>query len=330
MLVTGAAGFLGSFCVAEASRRGHDVVAMMRSASRRLPGWSQSVRVVEHDLRQPDGLATKIEGVDVVVHLAAAMAGTRAEQLESTVRGTEHLLAAMERAGIEHIVGISSVAVYDHLHAQQGSVLDESAVLEQHPGARHAYAEAKLRQELGIRDHCEQRGWRWTILRPGVVFGRGRLWTHRLGFRKGHWWLLVSGGAPVPLTYVENCAEAVVRACEAEAARGAIYNVVDGGSPRARDWAREIRPLLDPGARIVCLPWPLARAGAGGMRLLQRLSLRLLPAPRLLAAENLHAAFKPLRFSSSRIEAELGWSPTFTRAEALERCRAGGSARSGA
>ena len=59
------------------------------------------------------------------------------------------------------------------------------------------------------------------ILRPGVIYGRDNLWTARLGIggQGKRLWLRTGAWARLPLTYVENCADAIVTAAE-RAGRG--------------------------------------------------------------------------------------------------------------
>ena len=119
LLVTGAAGFLGRFVVAEALRRGHCVRAVIRSgggvADETVPE-RPGVEYVDIDLRSRTGLVEACNGVDAVLHLAASKAGDMYTQYAGTVVATENLLEAMTAAGVRRIVGISSFAVYNYLN----------------------------------------------------------------------------------------------------------------------------------------------------------------------------------------------------------------------
>ena len=101
LLVTGAGGFLGQYVVAAAVRRGHRVRAMVRPAGSVPASWHghPMVEVVSGDLRSAKGILEILDGVDGVVHLAAAKAGDLYEQFGGTVIATENLLAAMVTAG---------------------------------------------------------------------------------------------------------------------------------------------------------------------------------------------------------------------------------------
>ena len=74
-LVTGGAGFIGANLVPLLRERGDEVRvldSLVVGDPGRLPG---DVDVVEGDVRDPDAVARAMEGVDAVIHLAAAAAG---------------------------------------------------------------------------------------------------------------------------------------------------------------------------------------------------------------------------------------------------------------
>ena len=82
-----------------------------------------------------------------------------------------------------------------------------------HPQQRDAYTYSKVLQEDVARQVAGARGLSLTVLRPGVIYGdeRGVL-THRIGLHFGGWLLRMGGRQQIPLTYVDNCASAVVQA----------------------------------------------------------------------------------------------------------------------
>src|SRR5687767_10308430 len=111
LLVTGAAGFLGRYVVAEALRRGHAVRALVRGGAgsgSSTCGWEDDpgVELVRADLRSREGLVEACGGVEAVLHLAAAKAGDLYEQYAGTVVATENLLLAMAQAGVRRIVHV--------------------------------------------------------------------------------------------------------------------------------------------------------------------------------------------------------------------------------
>lgn len=326
LLVTGAGGFVGREVVAAALARGHEVRALARPRSdmSALP-WANDARVeiVRGDLRSRNGLADVIRGVDAVLHLAAAKAGDFYDQFGATVVGTENLLHAMEEAGAGHIVLVSSFAVYDYCKMRQGSVLNEDSPLDPGRAGRDDYSQTKLLQEQLVRQWCDKRGWRWTVLRPGVIFGKDNLWTARLGAEVGKSWIVRTGAnAKLPLTYVENCAEAVVLAAERQEAAGQVLNVVDDETPTQREYLDLVLETRESAATVVAVNWTLMKWTA---RFLQGVNVRLFGGraklPGILRPAALEARCKPLRYSNERIKKVLGWQPRYALNEALKRSR---------
>ena len=114
VLITGANGFLGRSVVAEFLRRGESVRALVRPATRLdALGRPEGVEVIRGDLRVSRDLTAAFEGVDALVHLAAAVTGGEDAQFAATVVGTERLLDAMARSRTRRLVLVSSFSVYD-------------------------------------------------------------------------------------------------------------------------------------------------------------------------------------------------------------------------
>src|SRR5439155_24874855 len=90
------------------------VRAMVRPSARMdEPGWPASgVDPFPADLRSARHLEHAFEGVDVLIHLAAAVTGPEDAQFASTVVGTERLLGAMAQTGCRRVVLARGCAVY--------------------------------------------------------------------------------------------------------------------------------------------------------------------------------------------------------------------------
>lgn len=321
LLITGAAGFLGRYVVAEALRSGHDVRALVRPArdDKQMP-WQTHPRLhfIRHDLEEPAGLSSSLKGADAVIHLAAKASA----DVEATAIATRNLLEAMDAAGLNQLVAISSFSVYDFLALAPEAALDESAPLETRPDRRDPYARAKLRQEQLTREFAEQHHWRCAILRPGAIYGKDRLWTARLGMPLGNkLWLRIGNNATLPLTYVENCAQAIVLTAENTPPGTTILNIVDDNPPSQRRYASLACSHLHPSPLMLPVPGSAVRLLASTADHANRLLLRgRAPLPGLLVPARFEARFKPLRFPNSKIKSTLGWNPRYSLEEALQRC----------
>lgn len=325
LLVTGANGFLGQSVVAAALARGHVVRAMVRNAAdAQKRGWDRepNVEVVVADLRKRKGLADAIRGVDCVLHLAATKDGDLYTQLGGTVVPTENLLSAMTEAGVRHIVACSTFSVYDCYRIPSWSTVDESSLTEKSPHTtdQDQYAQTKLIQEQMVLEHAARHGWDWTVIRPGIIFGKDNLWCARLGMEGKRLWIRISAWAKMPLTYVDNCADAFVLAAEKDAARGQIFNVVDDETPTARRFMSLLRQRATPRPMIVPVSWTVIRSIAGMAWLTNKLLLGgQAKLPGLVIPARVHTRFKPLSYSNSKIKQMLGWQPRVPLEEAVAR-----------
>jgi nucleoside-diphosphate-sugar epimerase len=234
------------------------------------------------------------------------------------VLGTERLLAAMAAHDVDRLVLVSSISVYDFKSLRPGDVLDEATPLEPEPQHRDAYVRGKLAQE---RLAAAQPNLRTTVVRPGAVYGAGRLWDAghalQLGPRAG---IAIGPSGRMKLTFVENCAEALVRAAERSDTAGTAVNVVDDGLPTQREFAAALaRHGLDR-VRTLSIPYRVAAALANLAWHINRGLLRdRLPLPGLLVPSTLAARYKPLEYSNATARRALGWAPRYSLDEALAR-----------
>ncbi len=122
VLLTGAAGFIGSRVDAALRAAGHDVVgvdALLPAAHGPNPVLPPGCRQV--DVRDADALAALLDGVDLVCH-QAAMVGAGVDAADAPAYGSHNdfattvLLAQMYSAGVRRLVLASSMVVYGQGH----------------------------------------------------------------------------------------------------------------------------------------------------------------------------------------------------------------------
>jgi len=117
VLLTGAAGFIGSHVADELAARGHRVIGLDALLPKVHRAGSAPPGVFTGDVRDASLLAGLLDGVDVVCH-QAAMVGHGLDIADApdyaahNDLGTAVLLAAMHRAGVGRLVLASSMVVY--------------------------------------------------------------------------------------------------------------------------------------------------------------------------------------------------------------------------
>jgi uncharacterized protein len=153
--VIGATGNVGQRIVAEATSRGHEVIAISRSG-----GEVGNGRAVQADLTDREGIAAAIEGADAVV-LSVKFQDLDVEGLLDALKGAKRLLI---------VGGAASLYVAPGLQLIDTEGFPDFIKVEAEP-ARQALA--RIQQETMLD---------WTFLSPSVFFGPGeRTGTFRLG-----------------------------------------------------------------------------------------------------------------------------------------------------
>ena len=231
ILVTGAAGFIGSHTTRKLIERGHEVVGLDNlndyydvnlklgrlELLRQLPGFS----FVKLDLADREGMKSLFERERFarVIHLAA-QAGVRYSltnphaYVDSNVTGTVNVLEGCRHTGVEHLVFASTSSVYG---------MNTNMPFSPHRGVDHPlslYASTKKAGELMGHNYAALFGLPVTVLRFFTVYGPwGRPDMALFLFAKN-----MLEGKPIDVfnhghhkrdfTFVEDIAEGVVRACE--------------------------------------------------------------------------------------------------------------------
>jgi len=315
-LVTGSGGFLGRHVVHALLGHGHAVRAVLRPASGDPPPeWKGRAEIVRADLRAPAS-EELFDGVDVLVHLAATMSGSAEAAFAGTVVSTEKLCETMLRTGsTRRVVLASSFSVYDWTAPKRA--LTEETPIEPKPYDRDGYAVMKIWQERVVRRLAAEQGWTLTVLRPGFIYGPAWPEVGGAGISLKKLFLVVSPFSSLPLTHVENCAQAF--AVAAEKGLAGTFNIIDDESITA--WRYAGKFLSHSGAIRIPVPYWL---GLGVAYSAQCVSRILFPPsggklPAFLVPQRYRARFRPLEFPNRRAKETLGWSskPFFDSARAL-------------
>ncbi len=323
-LVTGASGFLGRHVVQSLLARGGSVRALVRKPAAGFPFNDSRVEQAACDLRVGAGLPDLLRGCDRVVHLAAAVLGDEETQFANTVVATERLLEAMGSAGPQRLLHCSSFSVYDWRAPR--TKLDENAQLETRLYERDGYAIAKAWQERLVRRYAEKNGWGLTVVRPGFIWGRGADDCAGAGQSFGGAFLVVGWNRALPITYVENCADAICHALDDPRSVGGTFNVID--DERVTAWRyqqQRAKRHRDRTPRLL-VPYHGGLAAAMTATLLSRWWFRGKgKLPGVLMPIRFRARFRPLRFPNHALRNGIDWSPPYGFAEACARAATGTS-----
>ena len=318
ILVTGANGFLGQQVVSALLARDHHVRVLVRPAAdlARI-AWRNQVDVLRGDLRSAPNLGAAFEGIDVLVHLAAAVTGGEDAQFAAGVVGTERLLSAMIGSGCRRVVLASSFSVYDWSNIR--GTLDESSPIEPSKDlyARDGYSIAKWWQERVTRRFADVHKWDLTVLRPGFIWGRDHAYLAALGQQVGPVHFVIGPFTHMPMTHVDNCADLFAVAATDPRAVGQTFNVVDG--PGSRIWSFLGEYLRRSGERGLRIPVPYTAAYGVVSAAFATIFQRNYKLPQILIPCRFESRLKPLRYTNRRARQILGWNPPLTFEQCLAR-----------
>jgi nucleoside-diphosphate-sugar epimerase len=328
-LVTGSNGFLGTALVERLLAHGHrDLRLLVRSGSNRrrldavlarYPGTpgEPSPEVVVGSIGTVAEAAKVVQGIELVYHLAASLAGSAADIFLSTCVASKHLLEAIVAEGRKpKIVLVSSFGVYGVAELGRGHVVSEATPLEPHPEKRDYYSQAKLRQERLFHEYAERHGLPLVVLRPGVIYGPGgSAFSARVGLSFPGVFLFLGGDNLLPLSYVDNCAEAIVVAGERPEAVGQVFNVHDDDLVTCREYLRLYRAQVKK-LRVLPIPYPVLRVLSVAIERYHEASKGQLPA--LFTRYKTATTWGGNRFDNGKLRG-LGWRPIVSTDEGLRR-----------
>lgn len=329
ILVTGAGGFIGAKVVENLLGRGFRRLRCFVRPSGNLSklhdiisGYPDTgtVEIVQGNLLSKEDCADATREAAVIYHLAAAR-GEKSfpDAFMNSVVTTRNLLdAVLQHECLRRFVSVSSFAVYANEGNGKGNILDESCRVEPRPELRgEAYCFAKIRQDEMVIHYGKKFRVPYVIVRPGYVYGPGNEGiSSRVGIGTFGLFLHLGGSNKVPLSYVDNCAEAVVLAGLKPGVDGQIFNVVDDDLPSSRQflrrYKREVRSFKSffvprPLSYLLCLLWEKYSDWSEGQ--LPRAYNRLM----------WHAYWKGSNYTNEKLKRLLGWTPRVSTSEGLER-----------
>jgi nucleoside-diphosphate-sugar epimerase len=169
ILITGASGFIGSFIVEEALRRGMDTWAAVRKSSSRSFLQDGRIHVIELNLSSEEQLTAQLKNhqFDYVVHAAGVTKCLHREDFfRVNTEGTQHLVRALQSTqhALQRFVYISSLSIMGAIREQQPY---QEIREDDMPQPNTAYGLSKLASEQWL---SEQRI-PYVILRPTGVYG---------------------------------------------------------------------------------------------------------------------------------------------------------------
>lgn len=255
-IVTGGAGFIGSHLLEALHARGDEALCIERAGAARRWIAHLPVPVVEIDLADVKGLARRLDGADVVFHLAGltharAVPDYYAVNTEGTARVLE--AAAAHNGSAPRVVLVSSLAAVGP--CRNGDALSPHSV----PYPLSHYGQSKLLAEAMVHAFADRVP--GTILRFASVYGPRELGILKLFRLVRRGIALTIGGwdREVSLLYVRDAVQGLLAAATHEDAAGRTYCLAHPDAVTWGEFARAIGGALGRTPRLLSVPEGLAR-----------------------------------------------------------------------
>lgn len=305
-LITGGAGFLGINMARHLLARGHKVVSL-DIADFDYPERGQ-ITEIKGDIRDRATVDQAMQGVNIVIHTAAALPLYKPEDIFSTdIDGTRTVLESAHQHSVERFIQISSTAVYgipDHHPLKEDDKLDGVG----------PYGKSKIQAEeecFAYRD----KGMCVPVIRPKSFIGPERLGVFALFYdwaKDGHGFpMLGSGNNRYQLLDVEDLCDAIYLTATLD--KDVANDTFNIGAKDFTTMKEDYQAVLDYagfGKKIVGLP-----AGPAIMTLRVLEALRMSPLYKWVY----ETASKDSFVSIEKAEKVLGYAPKYSNKDALIR-----------
>ncbi|HNP88330.1 MAG TPA: NAD-dependent epimerase/dehydratase family protein [Kouleothrix sp.] len=305
-LVTGGAGFLGINMVRYLLDRGHTVVSL-DIAPFDYPEKNR-IKEIRGDIRDKSSVDRAMEGVDIVVHTAAALPLYKPADIYSTdIDGTRNLLQSAMEHKVDRFIHVSSTAVYgipDHHPLLENDKLDGVG----------PYGEAKVKAEQVCLDF-RKKGMCVPIVRPKSFVGPERLGVFALLYdwaKDGKNFPMIGNGKNrYQLLDVEDLCDAIYLAATGD--REKVNDTFNIGAKVFTTMKQDYQAVLDragKGKHIIGFP---AKPAIMALRVLE--AMRLSPLYKWVYETAGTDSF----VSIEKAERILGYKPKYSTADAMVR-----------
>lgn len=167
VLVTGAAGFVGSHLVQEMKDRGYtDIRATDLFTPKSLP---EGVEFVKSNVTDRKSLDEAVKDCSAIIHVADLFSflASKEELYAVNVQGTRNICEAAIKKGVKRMVRFSSGSIY-----KVGTNCSEDSLLD----PIDPYANSKILGENVASNYNGKNGFKIALLRPAVIFGIGSIY----------------------------------------------------------------------------------------------------------------------------------------------------------
>ena len=304
VLITGANGFIGRNLCGFLRKKSYFVRVAVRSNVRDISGVDEYIQV--GDINESTDWQQALEGVDVVVHLAARVHMMRdevkaplVEYRRVNVEGTRQLAKAAMEVGVKRLVFLSTIKVNG-----EETTIDKPFREDDKVDPQDDYAVSKWEAENILQDFSSQKAFELVVIRSPLVYGP----DVKANFKK----LLRMSDFPLPLRninnqrsfiFLGNLVDAIKMCVTRPSASGETFLVGDGQDVSISDLIRMIAIAKNKNSKLFFVP----------------LSILKILMKAIGKEEVLTRLIGSLVVDSSKIRGLLYWNPPFTLEEGIRK-----------
>jgi len=325
VLVTGSSGFLGVKVVEKLLQNGfRNLRCLVRTQTRVAQlrgvlskGKGVEAEIMKGNLNDPEYCRRAVKDAVLVINCAAGMSGGLVNMFVDSVVSARNLLSVLrEDDKLRRIVHVSSFAVYETANLKRGALLTEETPIESHHTERNdAYSYTKVKQEELFWKFATEHAMPLVVLRPGVIFGPGGVeLSPRVGFLFNRTVFHLGDSNLIPLTYVDNCAQAVLLAATKPGIENQIFNIVDDEIPTSKDFLKMYKAAKG-NLRSVNVPYVATELFSRILKWYAHHSKDQIPA--FLTPHRVASTWKRVDFDNGKSKRLLGWKQAVTTSDAL-------------
>lgn len=271
VLIIGGSGFVGSSLI-EACKTEFSLFNLDKNPS---PFFPEITTI--GDVRNSEDLLRSMPGKHTVVLLAAEHrddVSPTSLYYDVNVQGTQNVLEAMDKCGVQHIIFTSSVAVYG---------LNKENPDEDHPAEPfNHYGKSKWQAEEVLRAwyHKDPDNKSLTIIRPTVIFGernRGNVYNLLKQIASGKFLMVGKGANCKSMAYIKNIVAFIKFHLATKTPRYRVFNYVDNPDLNMNALVQHVEETLEKKNPPVRLPYWLGMLGGYGFDLASKITSKKFP-----------------------------------------------------
>lgn len=265
VLVTGAAGFIGSNLTEELVNRGYKVRVLIRKneSTQNIKELMEKnkIEVVIGDLLDKSSLRKAADNIETVFHLAAKAdlaVDDYQPYYQTNVIGTKNLVESCPKK-LKKFVFYSSILATGLPNSKES--LNESYIGK----PKHVYGKSKKEAEDYLIKEYKLRGFPVTILRPTTVYGPKEITVQYYLFKvikEGKFFQIGNGKNLMSYVFVKNLVDATISAALSPRSVGQIYYINDRSPYEYKDIIKNIYKVMDKKLPNYYIPYYLAYFGA--------------------------------------------------------------------